>query len=272
MHQFVTIVIHEWQQLIVDKLNVVIIEFNIFVQFNRIRNGEDAHDLSNFWLRKTRKPVLAVLMVKKKNGEPRFYRGTNMEVSMPTGSLCAERNVIGSALADDLSLRRQDLKYIAVYSGQLESSPSSSSRIPESPTAMPLPATPTLSMSFSASSPETPNSVPELRREQSSSPGSPSRRSMLSSSPSRSRMCVLWRCAFCCVISCDLRTLGDFPMLPPSAAPPLFPSFLDSSAPSNSRSSSGGGGVVRNRQISRTVHMSSSDNSLADAADTGARH
>jgi hypothetical protein len=37
-----------------------------------------------------------------------------MEVSMPTGSLCAERNVIGTALADNPSLRRQDLKVIAV--------------------------------------------------------------------------------------------------------------------------------------------------------------
>ena len=37
---------------------------------------------------------------------------------MPTGSLCAERNVIGSALADDITLRRQDLKMIAVYSCQ----------------------------------------------------------------------------------------------------------------------------------------------------------
>ena len=32
------------------------------------------------------------------------------KVSMPTGSLCAERNAIGSALADDLSLRRTELK------------------------------------------------------------------------------------------------------------------------------------------------------------------
>jgi hypothetical protein len=37
-----------------------------------------------------------------------------MEVSMPTGSLCAERNVIGTALADNPSLKRQDLKLIAV--------------------------------------------------------------------------------------------------------------------------------------------------------------
>jgi hypothetical protein len=34
---------------------------------------------------------------------------------MPTGSLCAERNVIGTALAADMTLRRQDLKLIAVF-------------------------------------------------------------------------------------------------------------------------------------------------------------
>jgi hypothetical protein len=39
-----------------------------------------------------------------------------MEVSMPTGSLCAERNVIGSALADDVTLLRKDIKIVAVYS------------------------------------------------------------------------------------------------------------------------------------------------------------
>ena len=55
--------------------------------------------------------VLAVLLVAKDDGSPpRLYSGTNMEVSMPTGSLCAERNAIGSALADDLSLKRSDLK------------------------------------------------------------------------------------------------------------------------------------------------------------------
>ena len=37
-----------------------------------------------------------------------------MEVSMPTGSLCAERNVIGTALASNPKLKRQDLKCIAV--------------------------------------------------------------------------------------------------------------------------------------------------------------
>jgi len=75
-------------------------------------------DLASFWLRKTKKPVLAILLVQKPGSAPKLYRGTNMEVSMPTGSLCAERNVIGSALADDITLKRQDLKMIAVYSAR----------------------------------------------------------------------------------------------------------------------------------------------------------
>jgi len=33
-----------------------------------------------------------------------------------SGSLCAERNVIGSALSQDITLKRRDLKMIAVYS------------------------------------------------------------------------------------------------------------------------------------------------------------
>lgn len=72
------------------------------------------HELSRFWLRKTRKPVLAVLLVRSPNSPPMIFRGTNMEVSMPTGSLCAERNVIGTALASNPAIRRQDLKVLAV--------------------------------------------------------------------------------------------------------------------------------------------------------------
>eukprot|EP00551_Chaetoceros_affinis_P012832 CAMPEP_0203668988 /NCGR_PEP_ID=MMETSP0090-20130426/5467_1 /ASSEMBLY_ACC=CAM_ASM_001088 /TAXON_ID=426623 /ORGANISM="Chaetoceros affinis, Strain CCMP159" /LENGTH=275 /DNA_ID=CAMNT_0050533555 /DNA_START=145 /DNA_END=972 /DNA_ORIENTATION=+ len=37
-----------------------------------------------------------------------------MEVSMPTGSLCAERNVIGTALANDPGLTRENLMMVAV--------------------------------------------------------------------------------------------------------------------------------------------------------------
>ena len=39
---------------------------------------------------------------------------------MPTGSLCAERNVIGTALADDFGLRRTHLRMIAVLGLDLE--------------------------------------------------------------------------------------------------------------------------------------------------------
>eukprot|EP01038_Epipyxis_sp_PR26KG_P015957 gene15957-21652_t len=81
------------------------------------------HDLLNFWLRKSKKLVLSVLMVQKKGEDkPRLFRGTNMEVSMPTGSLCAERNVIGSALASDITLTRKDIKMIAVYSASISES------------------------------------------------------------------------------------------------------------------------------------------------------
>eukprot|EP00928_Gymnodinium_smaydae_P013529 TRINITY_DN14932_c0_g3_i1.p1 TRINITY_DN14932_c0_g3~~TRINITY_DN14932_c0_g3_i1.p1 ORF type:complete len:544 (-),score=79.66 TRINITY_DN14932_c0_g3_i1:302-1933(-) len=74
----------------------------------------DDSDLERFWLRKTRKPVLSVLLVQRDGGPLRMHRGINLEVSMPTGSLCAERNVIGTAFACDPSLRREDLRAIAV--------------------------------------------------------------------------------------------------------------------------------------------------------------
>ena len=81
--------------------------------------GGGRSDLKAFWLRKTGKPVLAVLLVQKPGGKYVLYRGTNMEVSMPTGSLCAERNVIGTALANDPGLKREDLLLVAVLSLQL---------------------------------------------------------------------------------------------------------------------------------------------------------
>eukprot|EP00940_MAST-03C_sp_MAST-3C-sp2_P003479 g3479.t1 len=81
------------------------------------RDAARRNEISSFWLRKTRKPVLAVLLVDKDDGSGhKFYHGINMEVSMPTGSLCAERNCIGSALASDFGLQRKDLKMIAVLS------------------------------------------------------------------------------------------------------------------------------------------------------------
>lgn len=79
---------------------------------------DNNHDITDFWLRKTLKPVLAVLIVQKEGEgqEIKRYRGTNLEVSLPTGSLCAERNAIGSAFSADLTLKREDIKLVAVYS------------------------------------------------------------------------------------------------------------------------------------------------------------
>ncbi|DAZ98775.1 TPA: hypothetical protein N0F65_003991 [Lagenidium giganteum] len=80
--------------------------------------GEAQGEVESFWLRKSRKPVLAVLLIEKEDehGKKKLvvHRGMNCEVSMPTGSLCAERNAIGSALARDPTLRRRSLKMIGV--------------------------------------------------------------------------------------------------------------------------------------------------------------
>ena len=96
-------------------------------------SGEPAHELGTFWLRKTR-PVLAVLCVRERARRKSpddsdradfadsaadaysFHRGVNLEVSMPTGSLCSERNAIGNALAANPSLRRADMFGIAILS------------------------------------------------------------------------------------------------------------------------------------------------------------
>ncbi len=47
-------------------------------EFMRVASKE--HELDKFWLRKTKKPVLSVLMVKKLNEPAKFFRGINMEV------------------------------------------------------------------------------------------------------------------------------------------------------------------------------------------------
>lgn len=95
-------------------IRMVVDEMKMF-RDEMVKTLQGKNDIEKFWLRKTHKPVLAVLLVQTKDMDtPVLYRGQNMEVSMPTGSLCAERNVIGSALAENPALRREDLKVIAV--------------------------------------------------------------------------------------------------------------------------------------------------------------
>jgi len=113
--------------------------------FDNVRSTKD-HELHEFWLRKTKKPVLSVLMVEldepiletatsssststssttptgtkgakgTKGKRFQFFRGINCEVSMPTGSLCSERNAIGTALATNTHIRRDQFKAVAILS------------------------------------------------------------------------------------------------------------------------------------------------------------
>ncbi|GMF20065.1 unnamed protein product [Phytophthora lilii] len=96
--------------------------------------AEGEGEVASFWLRKSRKPVLAVLLIEKPGAAGErptivVQRGMNCEVSMPTGSLCAERNAIGSALASDPTLTRRALKMIAVLGLNLSGGGGSSSNV-----------------------------------------------------------------------------------------------------------------------------------------------
>eukprot|EP00299_Pterocystis_sp_00344_P019004 c9465_g1_i1.p1 GENE.c9465_g1_i1~~c9465_g1_i1.p1 ORF type:complete len:547 (+),score=122.93 c9465_g1_i1:158-1642(+) len=110
--------------------------------FLSAQRAHQTNELKTFWLRKTRKPVLCVLMISTDHStntllpstgdsdamEPLphlnpiheesylFYRGINTEVSMPTGSLCAERCAISTAFATQLTLSRSDFVMLGVLS------------------------------------------------------------------------------------------------------------------------------------------------------------
>ena len=105
-----------------DDIKAVVEEMKRFkADFEGVKGeGEDGSDLRQFWMRKTKKVVLAVLLARDSAGKHKLFRGTNMEVSMPTGSLCAERNVIGTALAENVGLKRGDLLAVAVLAVDLE--------------------------------------------------------------------------------------------------------------------------------------------------------
>lgn len=98
-----------------ELVKLLIVEMKQFRDQFTETAANERNELGQFWLRKTRKPVLSVLVVQKSPDQPPvLYRGVNCEVSMPTGSLCAERNVIGTALANDPTLHRRDIKIVGV--------------------------------------------------------------------------------------------------------------------------------------------------------------
>lgn len=73
-------------QLVVREMESFRLDFNNTILRAEQKDASFENDLDTFWLRKSKKPVLSVLLVQKgRDGEPKLYRGTNMEVSMPTG-------------------------------------------------------------------------------------------------------------------------------------------------------------------------------------------
>ena len=69
----------------------------------------------DFFFRKGRQEVLAIIVLKR-DQQLEAIRGVNVEVSLPTGTLCAERNAIGTALATHPDLLREEIQCVAVLS------------------------------------------------------------------------------------------------------------------------------------------------------------
>lgn len=77
-------------------------------------------DLDTYWIRKSKKVVLAVLAYNHE-GVTEYVRGINMEVSLPAGSMCAERNAISTCFSNYPDLKKKDLICLAVGEYDLES-------------------------------------------------------------------------------------------------------------------------------------------------------
>lgn len=87
-----------------------------FTQTKQVREQDKEHP--SFFFRKGKQEVLSLVVVRADGEEKKLeaFRGVNLEVSMPTGSLCAERNAIGSALVHNPKLKRENILCIAILS------------------------------------------------------------------------------------------------------------------------------------------------------------
>ena len=72
-----------------------------------------------YWIRKSKKVVIAMVCINI-NGEIKYVPGINIEVSIATGSICAERNSISSAFSLYPNLKKKDVLAIAIGSFDLE--------------------------------------------------------------------------------------------------------------------------------------------------------
>ena len=86
---------------------LLIQEMRAYLQWYK-KNGAEP-----FFHRKSGRVVLSLLHVEHK-GKAEFVRGINSEVSLPTGSICAERAAISNARTAFPSMIRKQMKGVAV--------------------------------------------------------------------------------------------------------------------------------------------------------------
>ena len=86
---------------------------NLVEEFNSNEN------IDPFLTRKSNQVCLAVLQCSI-GDQYKYYRGRNMEFSIPTGSICAERSAITNAFANELDLHRKHLTGLAVIDPSFE--------------------------------------------------------------------------------------------------------------------------------------------------------
>lgn len=90
-----------------EDVYLLIQEMRAYLQWYK-KNGAEP-----FFHRKSGRVVLSLLHVEHK-GKAEFVRGINCEVSLPTGSICAERAAIANARTSFPSMIRKQMKGIAV--------------------------------------------------------------------------------------------------------------------------------------------------------------
>eukprot|EP00922_Rhytidocystis_sp_ex-Travisia-forbesii_P046440 GHVS01069224.1.p1 GENE.GHVS01069224.1~~GHVS01069224.1.p1 ORF type:complete len:357 (-),score=35.29 GHVS01069224.1:373-1443(-) len=113
----------------VDKTALSLLAVHMKKYVQEWKQSKKFHD--PFWQRKSHKVVLAVVMVRQRpavdgscvENNFLFFRGINTEVSLPAGSLCAERVAIASAVSSQPSIRRQDFVMLAVVDPQNQKNP-----------------------------------------------------------------------------------------------------------------------------------------------------
>ena len=83
----------------------------LMIYYNEIKNS--TINQNTYWIRKSKKVVLAIVCLKH-NDKFDYIRGINVEVSIASGTICAERNAIGSCFIKYPDLKKTDLQYIAI--------------------------------------------------------------------------------------------------------------------------------------------------------------